>query len=165
MCDDMKMHVYMWCMCDEMKMHACDAGVVTLKWVRNVLPKCWLISISANPATPAWPFLAKVMPKFSVNTDMVLINFVLSCRRSTTMVIWMSESVVDRYVERATADMHRNNRQRMPQSQGDCSAPFKGMQRFHVKGKLAPRNSGLFKIISHREEVWFLFSEQYLGWM
>ena len=26
------------------------------------------------------------------------------------MVIWMSESVVDRYVERATADMHRNNR-------------------------------------------------------
>ena len=31
--------------------------------------------------------------------------------------------------------------------------PLKGMQRFHVKGKLAPRYIGPFKIISRRGEV------------
>ena len=31
--------------------------------------------------------------------------------------------------------------------------PLKGMQRFHVKGKLAPRYIGPFKIIARRREV------------
>ena len=33
--------------------------------------------------------------------------------------------------------------------------PLKGMQRFHVKGKLAPRYIGPFKIISRRGEVYY----------
>src|SRR3954470_3566098 len=31
--------------------------------------------------------------------------------------------------------------------------PLKGMQRFHVRGKLAPRFIGPFKVLTHRGEV------------
>ena len=34
-----------------------------------------------------------------------------------------------------------------------CVTPLKGMQRFHVKGKLPPRYTGPFKILARRGEV------------
>ena len=48
------------------------------------------------------------MPNFSVKTETtVLIDFLVV---QATMVIEMKESVVDRYVERALADMYQNMR-------------------------------------------------------
>ena len=53
--------------------------------------------------------LAKVMSKISVKTDGF--NSQLSLVVQATMVRAIRESVVNRYVRRATADMYRNNRQ------------------------------------------------------
>ena len=64
----------------------------------------------SKSGTPAWPVLAKVMPKFSVKTAVDMSPNTLALYTVQAKMIFMSENMVDRYLEHATSEMLREKR-------------------------------------------------------
>ena len=81
-------------------------GYVVAKWpfmfslhlrVAYVLPECWLISVPANFRRSICPFLAKVMPDFSVNSGMTCARICRKYRVPRICVLSILVVVFDRF--------------------------------------------------------------------